>query len=262
MTALLPQVQYHQAEFKPQEIASQLWALAVFGDWVMLDTISNVLGMLDIDAFESLQSQEMALWALTVFLARGLDQATVKPSMMKLYRTLKDEVKKDSSEKRATILRLSGVWLEENLQDLPIPDYKSVVSKSQTKQHRILSHEFPNRTLETEASVDGLPPVDLLFSREKVVVEIQGPHHYLDKEKQIRTGSTLLKTTTYQKLGYKVIEVHASDVAKSEIQDELQKELSIHFSKTEDDPVHNACDSSDYDTTEEDEELCSAEDQY
>ena len=261
VTALLPQVQYHQAEFKPQEIASQLWALAVFGDWVMLDTISNVLGMLDIDAFERLYSQQMALWALTVFLARGLDQTAVKPSMMKLYRTLKDEEKKISSEKRASILRLSCVWLEENLQDLPIPDYKSVVSKSQAKQHRILSYEFPNRTLETEASVDGLPPVDLLFSREKVVVEIQGPHHYLDKEKQIRTGSTILKTTTYQKLGYKVIEVHASDVAKPKIQEKLQKELSTHFSKTEDDSVHNACDSSDYDTAEE-EEWFSAEDHY
>ena len=262
VTALLPQVQNHQAKFTPQGIANQLWALAAFGDWIMLDTISNLLGMLDIDAFENLQSQEMALWALTVFLARGLDQDAVKPSMMKLYRTLKNEVKKDSSEKRATILRLSGVWLEENLQDLPIPDYKSVVSKSQTKQHRILNNEFPNRTLETEASVDGLPPVDLLFSREKVVVEIQGPHHYLDKEKQIRTGSTLLKITTYQKLGYKVIEVHASDVAKPEIQEELQKELSIHFSKTEDASAHNACDSSDYDTAEEDEEWFSAEDQY
>ena len=262
VTTLLAEVQNHQAEFTPQGVANQLWALAVFGDWVMADTISNVLGMLDIDAFDSLQSQEMALWALTVFLVRGLDQATVKPSMMKLYRTLKDEEKKASSEKRGTILRLSGVWLEENFQDLPIPDYKSVVSKSQTKQHRILSHEFPDRTLETEASIDGLPPVDLLFSREKVVIEIQGSHHYLDKEKQIRTGSTLLKITTYQKLGYKVIEVHASDVAKPEIQDELQKELSIHFSKTEDDPVHNACDSSNYDIAEEDKERFSAEDQY
>ena len=262
VTALLPQVQNHQAVFTPRQIANQLWALAVFGDWVMLDTISNILGMLDIDALENLQSQQMALWALTVFLARGLDQAAVKPSMMKLYRTLKDEEKKDSSEKRATILRLSGVWLEENLQDLPIPDYKSVVSRSQTKQHRILSHEFPDRMLETEASIDGLPPVDLLFSREKVVIEIQGPHHYLDKEKQFRTGSTTLKITTYQKLGYKVIEVHASDVAKPEIQEELREELSIHFSKTEDDPVHNSYDSSDYDTTKEDEEeWFSAEDQ-
>ena len=260
VTALLQQVQNHQAEFKPQGVANQLWALATFGDGVMLGTISNILGMLDIDAFESLPSQEMALWALTVFLVRGLDQAVVKPSMMKLYRTLKDEEKKASSEKGATILRLSGVWLEVNLQDLPIPNYTSVVSKSQTKQHCILSHEFPHRTLETEASVDGLPPVDLLFPREKVVIEIQGPHHYLDKEKQIRTGSTLLKTTTYQKLGYKVIEVHASDVAKPKIQEKLQKELSTHFSKTEDDSVHNACDSSDYDTAEE-EEWFSAEDQ-
>ena len=260
LMALLQQVQKHQAKFSSQEIANQLWALAVFGDWIKLDTISNILGMLDIDAFESSQSQEMALWALTVFLARGLDQSAVKPSIMKLYKTLRNEEKKASSEKRATILRLSCVWLEENLQDLQIPNYKSVVSKSQTKQHRILSNEFPNRTLETEASVDGLPPVDLLFSREKVVIEIQGSHHYLDREKQIRTGSTILKITTYQKLGYKVIEVHASDVSEHEIQKELHRKLLTHFSKTDDDSVHSSCDLSDWDRDEEDDERFSAED--
>ena len=261
VTTLLQQVQEHQAKFNPQQIANQLWALAVFCDWVTLDTISSILKILDIDAFESLQSQEMALWALTVFLAKGLDQPAVKSSMMKLYRTLKDEEKKASSKERATILRLSGVWLEENLQDLQIPNYKSVVSKSQTKQHRILSNEFPNRTLEIEASVDGLPPVDLLFSREKVVVEIQGPYHYLDKEKQIKTGSTILKITTYQKLGYKVIEVHSSDVSEHEIQKELHRKLLTHFSNTEDDSVHNSCDSSDYDRADEDgDEWFSAED--
>ena len=261
LMALLQQVQKHQAKFSSQEIANQLWALAVFGDWIKLDTISNILGMLDIDAFESSQSQEMALWALTVFLARGLDQPAVKSSMMKLYKTLKDEEKKVSSESRGSILRLSGVWLEENLQDLPMPNYKSVISKSQTKQHRILSNEFPNRTLETEASVDGLPPVDILFSREKVAIEIQGPYHYLDREKQIRTGRTILKTTTYQKLGYKVIEVHASDVSEHEIQKELHRKLSTHFSKTDDDSVHSSCDLSDWDRDEEDDdERFSAED--
>ena len=260
LMALLQQVQKHQAKFKPQEIASLLWGLAVFGDWVTLDTISNILGMLNIDAFESSQSQEMALWALTVFLARGLDQPAVKPSIMKLYKTLKNEEKKASSEKRAIILRLSGVWLEENLQDLPIPDYKSIVSKSQTTLYDNLTKKFPNRTFETEASVDGLPPVDLLFSREKVVIEIQGSHHYLDREKQIRTGSTILKITTYQKLGYKVIEVHASDVSEHEIQKELHRKLLTHFSKTDDDSVHNSCDSSDWDRDEEDDERFSAED--
>ena len=34
-----------------------------------------------------------------------------------------------------------------------------------------------------ETSVNGLPPVDLLFSHEKVVVEVQGAHHHIDKEK-------------------------------------------------------------------------------
>ena len=261
VTTLLSLVKNHQAKFTSQEVANQLWALAVFCDWVTLDTISSILEILDIDVFESLSSQEIALWALTVFLAKGLDQPAVKSSMMKLYRTLRDEEKQASSKERAIILRLSGVWLEENLQDLPIPDYKSVISSSQIKQHNILSREFPNRTLETEASVDGLPPVDLLFPREKVAIEIQGSYHYLDTEKQIKTGSTILKITTYQKLGYEVIEVHASDVSKHEIQKELHRKLLTHFSNTEDDSVHNSCDSSDYDRADEDgDEWFSAED--
>ena len=254
MAALLAEVQEHQAKFKPREVANLLWGLAVFGDWIRLDTISSILEILDIDTFESLQSQEMALWALTVFLARDLDQAAAKSSAMKLYKILKNEVKKDSSEKRATILRLSCVWLEENLQDLPIPDYKSTVTLAQTKQHYILTKNFPNHPLETEASVDGLPPVDLLFPREKVVIEIQGSYHYLDKEKQIKTGGTILKINTYKKLGYKVIEVHASGVSKPKVQKELHRELSTYFSNTEDDSVHNSCDSSDYDTTKKDKE--------
>ena len=260
LMALLQQVQKHQAKFSSQEITNQLWALAVFGDWIKLDTISNILGMLNIDAFKSSQSQEIALWTLTVFLAKGLDQPAVKSSMMKLYKTLKDEEKKVSSESRGSILRLSGVWLEENLQDLPMPNYKSVISKSQTTQYEILTKKFPNRTLETEASVDGLPPVDILFSREKVAIEIQGPYHYLDREKQIRTGRTILKITTYQKLGYKVIEVHASDVSKRKRQKELYRKLLTHFSKTDDDSVHNSCDLSDWDRDEEDDERFSAED--
>ena len=258
---LLSLVKNHQAKFTSQDVANQLWALAVFCDWVTLDTISSILKILDIDAFESLSSQKIALWALTVFLAKGLDQPAVKSSMMKLYRTLKDGEKKTSSKERASILRLSGFWLEENLQDLPMPKYETIVSKSQTTQYDILTKKFPNRTLETEASVDGLPPVDLLFPREKVAIEIQGSYHYLDKEKQIKTGSTILKITTYQKLGYKVFEVHASDVSKHEIQKELHRKLLTHFSNTEDDSVHNSCDSSDYDRADEDgDEWFSAED--
>ena len=254
VTALLLQVQNHWGKFTPQGITNLLWVLATFGDWVRLDTISNILGMVDIDEFEYLPDQEMALWALTVFLAKGLDLATVKSSMIKLHRALKNEEKKGSSESRVTTLRLSGVWLEESPQGLLVPDYKNNVSKPHEKQRRILKEKFPGRTLKTEAIVDGLPPVDLLFSREKVVIEIQGSHHYLDKEKQIRTGRTLLKISTYQKLGYKVIEVLASDVEKRETQEMLQKELSMHFSKTKDGTEDNACDSSNYDTAEEGEE--------
>ena len=77
--------------------------------------------------------------------------------------------------------------------------------------------------------MNGLPPVDLLFSHEKIVVEVQGVHHYIDKEKKLRNGSTILKTSTYEKLGYKVFEIPASDVTDRKKRKQLLRELGACF---------------------------------
>ena len=77
--------------------------------------------------------------------------------------------------------------------------------------------------------MNGLPPVDLLFPCEKVVIEVQGAHHYIDKEKKLRNGSTILKTSTYEKLGYKVFEIPASDVTNRKKREQLLRELDACF---------------------------------
>ena len=249
VTALLPQVQSHQGDFTSQGISNLLWALAALGDGVSLNEVVNILGMMDIDTIELRQDQEMTLWALTVFLARGGETSLLLPPMKRLYDALMAE-KENNSNIRALIMWTSGIWLKENLQDLPLPDYKTIVSHSHRKLHAILRENFPRHTLEMEASVNGLPPVDLLFPCEKVVVEVQGAQHYIDKEKKLRNGSTILKTSTYEKLGYKVFEIPASDVTNRKKRKQLLRKLDACF-------LHrgNSADSStesDYETTEED----------
>ena len=247
--ALLPQVVTPPGPFIPQEISNLLWALAALGDGVSLNEVLNILGTMDINTIELWPDQEMTLWALTVFLARDGETSLLLPSMKRLYDALMAE-KENSSNIRASIMWPSGIWLKENLRDLPLPNYKTTVSQSHRELYKFLRVNFPRHTLEMEASVDGLPPVDLLFSYEKVVVEVQGAHHYIDKEKKLRNGSTILKTSTYEKLGYKVFEIPASDMTDRKKREQLLRKLDACFLNR-----GNSADSStesDYETAEED----------
>ena len=126
------------------------------------------------------------------------DKPPASPDEETIHDALMAE-KENSSDIRASIMWLSGIWLEENLQDLPLPCYKTTVSPPHRELHKFLRENFPRHALEVEASVNGLPPVDLLFSHEKVVVEVQGAQHYIDKEKKLRNGSTIFKTSTCTK---------------------------------------------------------------
>ena len=255
VTALLPQVATPLEPFKPREISNLLWALAASGDGVSLNEVLNILGTMDINTIELWKDQEMTLWALTVFLARGGETSLLLPPMKRLYDALMAE-KENSSDIRASIMWTSGIWLEENLQDFPLPDYETTVSPPQRELYEILRENFPHHTLEMEVSVNGLPPVDLLFPCQKVVVEVQGAHHYIDKEKKLRNGGTILKASTYEKLGYKVFEIPASDVTNVEKQEQLLRELQACFLNGSN--LADSSTESDYETTGKD-ELFSAE---
>ena len=245
----MSQVQIHQDRFTSQGVANLLWALATLGDGGSLNAALNILRTIDIDTIESSQEKKMTLWALTIFLASGGETSLLLPPMKRLYDALMIQ-KENSSDSSATIMRLAGIWLGENLQGLPSPNYKTTFSKPHLKLHGILKASFSHHVLEMEASVNGLPPVDLLFPDKKVVVEVQGAHHYIDKEKKLRNGRTILKIMTYRRLGYKVFEIPASDVDNKESQVKLERELSAFFSNK-----GNSANSStepDYKTAEED----------
>ena len=247
--ALLPKVVTPPGPFKPQEISNLLWALAALGDGVSLNEVFNILRRIEMNTIELCLHQEMTLWALTVFLARGGKTSLLLPPMKRFHDALMAE-KENSSDIRASIMWLSGICLEENLQDLPLPCYKTTVSPPHRELHKFLRENFPRHALEVEASVNGLPPVDLLFSHEKVVVEVQGAQHYIDKEKKLRNGSTILKTSTYEKLGYKVFEIPASDATDRKKREQLLRELDACFLNRDNSAESST--ESDYETSEED----------
>ena len=228
VTALLPQVVTPPGPFKPQDISNLLWALAMLGDGVSLDEILNIFRTMEINTIVSWQDQEITLWALTVFLARGGEADLLLPPMKRLYDALIAE-EENNSDRRASTMRLSGTWLEKSLSDLTVPNYEVTVSHPHRKLHATLSERFSGHLLVMECSINGLPPVDLLFPHKKVVVEVQGAHHYVDKGKKIRNGSTLLKTRTYKKLGYIVFEIPASDVTNRDKLEQLLRELNGYF---------------------------------
>ena len=253
---LLPQVQSHLDDFTSQEISDLLWALAILGDGVSLDAVIDLLGLMNISTVESWLEQEKALWALTVFLARGGKTSLLLPRMRTLYDALMAE-KENRSDIRARIMRLSGVWLGENQQDLLPTHYETIISIPHQKLYGILKDSFSGHALEMEASVNGLPPVDLLFPDNRVVIEVQGGYHYVDKEKKLRNGSTILKVMTYGKLGYKVFEIPASDVEDKKTQEQLQRELRAYFSNEGNSA--NSSTESDPETAEEDSYFSAAE---
>ncbi|MGI2030499.1 RAP domain-containing protein, partial [Endozoicomonas acroporae] len=61
--------------------------------------------------------------------------------------------------------------------------------------------------IEEEKSLNSLPPVDLLLPDYNMVIDVQGPSHYVGGDFKTRNGSTLLKIALYKKLGFDFIEI-------------------------------------------------------
>ena len=102
-------------------------------------------------------------------------------------------------------MALAACWLGRRC---PVePHYQTANSKSQSLFHTRILLALPSARIEQERSIRSLPPVDLLLPDHNIVVEIQGPYHYVGGDFQTRNGSTLLKTALLKKSGYDVIEI-------------------------------------------------------
>ncbi|WBA86938.1 RAP domain-containing protein [Endozoicomonas sp. GU-1] len=109
------------------------------------------------------------------------------------------------NEKDQRVIAMAASWLG---RPCPIiPHYQTTISKPQTDFCDQLQSCMPSLKIEKEKSLNSLPPVDLSLPDRNMVIEIQGPFHYVSSDFKTRNGSTLLKIALLQKSGFEVIEI-------------------------------------------------------
>ena len=213
VAVLLPYVNAQKANFKSQGIANLLWAMAKLGELVELSlvtsTFESLVYRISDNAQFSQQAILMSLWAVMVCCARlSLVSNANKNSLLEkhiddLFTRLKNT--SPASEEDQSIIAMAASWLGRACP--VVPHYQTTISKPQTDFCAQLQSCIPSLQIEEEKSLNSLPPVDLLLPDHNMVIEIQGPSHYVSGDFNTRTGSTLLKIALLQKSGFEVIEI-------------------------------------------------------
>ncbi|MGI2029592.1 DUF1601 domain-containing protein [Endozoicomonas acroporae] len=212
VAALLRHVNTQKADFKPQEIVNLLWATAKLGEFVELNVVTSMM-------FESLvyrisedpqlsqQDLLVSLWGMMVCCARlSLDSCNnnwFEKHMDDLFTRVQNISSENEEDQR--IIAMAASWLGRACP--VVPHYQTIRSKRQSDFHDQLQSNFPSLQIEEEKSLNSLPPVDLLLPDHNMVIEIQGPSHYVGGDFKTRKGSTLLKIALLQKAGFEVIEI-------------------------------------------------------
>ncbi len=213
VTALLSHVNAQKANFKPQEIANLLWAMAKLGEFVELNVVTSTFESLVYRISENHQLSQkailMSLWGVMVCCARlclvanaNKNHVLEKP-MDDLFTRLENTFLHNEEDQR-TIAQAAS-WLGRACP--VVPHYHAIVSKRQSDFRNQLQSHIPSLRIEEEKSLNSLPPVDLLLPDHNMVIEVQGPSHYVGGDFKTRNGSTLLKIALLQKAGFEVIEI-------------------------------------------------------
>uniref|UniRef100_UPI0013D1E050 RAP domain-containing protein n=1 Tax=Endozoicomonas acroporae TaxID=1701104 RepID=UPI0013D1E050 len=213
VAALLPHVNAQKGQFNAQGIANLLWAMAKLGELVELPMVSSTFEPLVCRFSDNSQlSQQdilMSLWGVMVCCARlSLVSNTNKNHMLEkhmddLFTRLENT--STDNEKDQHIIAMAASWLGRTCPIVPY--YQTTISKHQADFRDQLQSCMPSLQIEQEKSLNSLPPVDLLLPEHNMVIEIQGPSHYVSNDFKIRNGSTLLKIALLQKSGFDVIEI-------------------------------------------------------
>ncbi|WP_422450728.1 MULTISPECIES: DUF1601 domain-containing protein [unclassified Endozoicomonas] len=213
LTVLLSQVNAKKNQFIPQHISHLLWAMAKLGELVELNVVKSTSELLvyQISKCPQLSQQEisMSLWGALVCCARlSPDSNANKNSLLEkhmddLFTRLENAF--PNNEEDQSIIAMAASWLG---RACPIvPHYQTNMSKPQTAFRDQLQSCIPSLKIAAERSLNSLPPVDLLLPDHNIIIEVQGPSHYLCGDFNTRTGSTLLKIALLQKAGFEVIEI-------------------------------------------------------
>ncbi|MBO9496953.1 DUF1601 domain-containing protein [Thalassotalea sp. G20_0] len=219
LAALLSQVatkaesKEEKDHFIPQHITNLLWAVAKLGEAIELNRVKSMFDFL-VDRISknpepSQQDILISLWGVMVFSARfylesgSNDKYSLEKHIDDLFSRLENTFP-DNIEDQSIIAMVAG-WLGRACP--VIPDYRTIISQSQSTFRDHLQSHLPSLKIEEEKSLNSLPPVDLLLPDYNTVIDIQGPSHYVSGDFKTRNGSTLLKIALLQKLGFEVIEI-------------------------------------------------------
>ncbi|MBO9481443.1 RAP domain-containing protein [Salinisphaera sp. G21_0] len=223
VTVLLPQVNAQKANFNPQEIANLLWAMAKLGELVELNVATSTFESLVYKISETPQlSQQtilLSLWGVMVCCARLSMVSTANKNnvlekhMDDLFTRLGNTSPDNNDDQ--SIIALAASWL--GRASPVVPHYQTTVSKRQSDFRDQLQSCVPSLQIEEEKSLNALPPVDLLLPDHNLVIEVQGPSHYVGGDFNTRKGSTLLKIALLQKAGFEVIEIPVNRLLNQEL---------------------------------------------
>ncbi|WP_101748575.1 RAP domain-containing protein [Endozoicomonas acroporae] len=213
VAALLPFVNAEKDNFTPQGIATLLLAMAKLNQLIELHVVTATFESLVYRISDNPQLSQkdilMSLWGVMVLCARlALDSNANKNNVLEkhmddLFTRLKNTY--PDNEEDHSILAMAASWLG---RPCPVvPHYQTNVSKLQADFRAQLQSCIPSLQIEEEKSLNSLPPVDLLLPEHNMVIEIQGPSHYVSGDFKTRNGSTLLKIALLQKSGFEVIEI-------------------------------------------------------
>ena len=236
VAALLPHVNAQKDQFNAQGIANLLWAMAKLGEAIELSLVESTFeSLVYISENPQLSQQDafMSLWGVMVCCARlSLSSNATKNNLLEklivnLFTRL-ENISPDNQDDQ-TIIAMAASWLSRKCR--VVPHYQTTVSTSQSTFRDQLRSRIPSLKIKEEESLYSLPPVDLLLPDHGIVIEVQGPSHYVGGDFKTRNGSTLLKIALLQKLGFNVIEIPVNKLGNHELMgmviDQIRAKSSI-----------------------------------
>uniref|UniRef100_UPI0013D38C8F RAP domain-containing protein n=1 Tax=Endozoicomonas acroporae TaxID=1701104 RepID=UPI0013D38C8F len=236
VVVLLPLVNAQKANFKSQEIANLLWAMAKLGELVELNVVTSTFESLvyRISSENPQFSQKeisMSLWGVMLCCARlFLDSNTNKNNVLEKHMddlfTRLENTSPDNEEDQS-IITMAASWLGRTCP--VIPHYQTTISKTQADFRDQLQSSIPSLKIDEEKSLNSLPPVDLLLPDHNMVIEVQGPSHYVGGDFKTRKGSTLLKIALLQKAGFEVIEIPANQLLNKDLMKPYIDQIEIRI---------------------------------
>ena len=218
LPALLSRVSALKEDFNAKSIANLLWSTGSLGELIDTEAAGTLAETLqsETDIYPQFTQQDllMSLWGLLAGSARRYLEKHQEQDVhykddipdcliRKLFSRLENIPLNDELEK--TIMILAASWLGRKYPFKPL--YQTTNSISQSHFLAQLQRALPSLKVEQEKSLNALPPVDLFLPEHNIVIEIQGPSHYVGRDFQTRNGSTLLKTALLLRARYDVIEI-------------------------------------------------------